>query len=167
MIKLPWREFTGWHMLTVMVLFFGTIIGVNFLMAYSALSSFAGLVVENSYVASQHFNEKLVAMRKQEKLGWTVDLTVLADAVTVTAHDATGAPIAATVDVEMTRPTTDRDDHFLHADRTLGPIRMPTTLKPGAWDATMALKDDAGETFLTTRRVIIRDQAPESAPVPN
>ena len=170
MIKLPWREFTGWHMLMIMLLFFGTIIGVNFLMAYSALSSFAGLVVENSYVASQHFNEKLAAMRQQQKLGWTVDLAVRADAVTVAAHDAAGAPIPATVDVEMTRPTTDRDDHFLHADRRLGPIRMPTRLRPGTWDATMTLTDDAGRTFVTTRRVVIGAEAALSpatpAPVP-
>lgn len=155
MIKLPWREFTGWHMLTAMLLFFATIIGVNVVMAYSAVSSFAGLVVDNSYVASQHFNEKLAAMRRQEALGWTVDLDVLADAVTVDVRDATGARVATRVDVEMTRPTTNRDDHFLHADQSLGPVHLPTVLTPGAWDATLSLSTADGETFLTTRRVVI------------
>lgn len=160
MIKLPWREFTGGHMLAVMLLFFATIIGVNVLMAYSAVSSFAGLVVENSYVASQHFNEKLAAMRQQQALGWTVKLDVLADAVVVDVHDAKGAPVATRVDVEMTRPTTNRDDHFLHADARIGPISLPTVLTPGAWDATVSLATADGATFLTTRRVVIGAPAP-------
>ncbi|BDA84177.1 nitrogen fixation protein FixH [Aureimonas sp. SA4125] len=160
MSKPPLREFTGWHMLTIMLLFFGSIIGVNFLMAYSAVTSFAGLVVENSYVASQHFDEKLVAMRRQQALGWTVELAVLPDSVTVDVRDAHGDRVATRVDVEMTRPTTNRDDHFLHADETLGPVRLPTALKPGAWDATVSLVDSAGETFLTTRRVVIGAPAP-------
>ncbi|GGD15384.1 FixH family protein [Aureimonas glaciei] len=155
MFKLPWREFTGGHMLMAMLLFFATIIGVNLIMAYSAVSSFAGLVVDNSYVASQHFNEKLASMRQQQALGWTVDLEVLADAVTVDVRDAQGARVATQVDVEMTRPTTNRDDHFLHADQSLGPVHLPTTLKPGAWDATVSLSTADGETFLTTRRVVI------------
>jgi nitrogen fixation protein FixH len=155
MFKLPWREFTGWHMLAAMLLFFASIIGVNLIMAYSAVSSFAGLVVDNSYVASQHFNEKLASMRRQQALGWTVDLDVLADAVTVDVRDAAGARVATRVDVEMTRPTTNRDDHFLHADQSLGPVHLPTVLTPGAWDATLSLTAAGGETFLTTRRVVI------------
>ena len=51
--------FTGWHMLGVIGLFFGTIISVNFYMAYQAVHSWSGLVVENTYVASQQFNAKV------------------------------------------------------------------------------------------------------------
>ena len=50
------RTFTGRHMTMVLVAFFGTIIVVNFTMARFASSTFGGVVVENSYVASQHFN---------------------------------------------------------------------------------------------------------------
>ena len=53
------REFTGYHMVAVMTLFFGTIISVNLLMAWYANTSWSGLVVKNSYVASQEFNGKL------------------------------------------------------------------------------------------------------------
>lgn len=49
-------EFTGRHMLLIMVAFFGTIILVNATLAYFAISSWTGLVVPNSYVASQTFN---------------------------------------------------------------------------------------------------------------
>ncbi len=57
------RRFTGWHMVAVMALFFGTIISINFVMAWSASRSWSGLVVENAYVASQQFNGKLAETR--------------------------------------------------------------------------------------------------------
>ena len=50
------RELTGKHVLVITVGFFGVIIAVNLLMAYKAISTFPGLEVSNSYVASQKFN---------------------------------------------------------------------------------------------------------------
>ena len=52
------REFTGRHMLVIMVAFFSVIIAVNLTMAFFARSSWTGAVVENTYVASQQFNRK-------------------------------------------------------------------------------------------------------------
>ncbi|MFN7052645.1 MAG: FixH family protein, partial [Gemmobacter sp.] len=46
---------------------FGIIIAVNVLMAYKAVSTFPGLEVKNSYVASQNFDTE---RRAQEALGW-------------------------------------------------------------------------------------------------
>lgn len=64
------RRFTGWHMATILVAFFGVVIAVNLIMARYASSTFGGIVVENSYVASQEFNGWLDAAKDQEKLGW-------------------------------------------------------------------------------------------------
>lgn len=64
-------RFTGWHMLATMVLFFGVVIAVNVTMATLATRTFGGVVVENSYVASQEFNGWLKAARAQDRLGWT------------------------------------------------------------------------------------------------
>ena len=70
-----WKKgFTGRHMLTVMVGFFGVVIGVNFTMATLAARTFGGTVVDNSYVASQRFNRWLAEARAQERLGWTTRL---------------------------------------------------------------------------------------------
>ncbi len=49
------KEFTGRHMWLLAVSFFGVIISVNIVMAVSAARTWTGLVVENSYVASQEF----------------------------------------------------------------------------------------------------------------
>ncbi|RKF21714.1 hypothetical protein D6851_06690 [Altericroceibacterium spongiae] len=64
------RPFTGKHMAAVLVLFFGTIITVNFTMARYATSTFGGIVVENSYVASQKFNGWLDEAAQERELGW-------------------------------------------------------------------------------------------------
>jgi nitrogen fixation protein FixH len=63
------RELTGGKVLAIFVGAFGVIIAVNLFMAYSALSTFPGLEVQNSYVASQGFNARLA---KQRALGWDV-----------------------------------------------------------------------------------------------
>ena len=67
-------EFTGRHMLVIMLAFFGVIIAVNLTMASFANSSWSGLVVKNSYVASQEFNEKAAAGRAQAALGWSATM---------------------------------------------------------------------------------------------
>src|SRR5690606_31679205 len=51
--------FTGWHMFGAMVLFFGVIISVNLYMAWQATHTWSGLVVKNTYIASQEFNGKV------------------------------------------------------------------------------------------------------------
>ncbi|TIV56739.1 MAG: cytochrome oxidase, partial [Mesorhizobium sp.] len=70
------REFTGKHMLVSILAFFAVVIGVNVTMATLALKSWTGLVVENTYVASQQFNEEAKKGRAQAALGWTGTLTV-------------------------------------------------------------------------------------------
>jgi nitrogen fixation protein FixH len=70
------KTFTGWHMLGVMALFFGTIISVNFYMAYNAIHSWSGLVAENTYVASQQFNGKAAEARTLTASGVTGALTI-------------------------------------------------------------------------------------------
>lgn len=65
------RPFTGWHMTTILVAFFGVVIAVNLVMAHYAISTFGGTVVDNSYVASQNYNRWLADADRQAKLGWT------------------------------------------------------------------------------------------------
>lgn len=70
------KTFTGWHMATILVGFFGIVIAVNVYMAHAAISTFGGTVVDNSYVASQEFNGWLAAAHKQEQLGWDTRLSL-------------------------------------------------------------------------------------------
>ena len=62
-------EITGKHVLAITVSAFAVIIGVNVVMAWKAISTFPGLEVKNSYVASQTFDADRAA---QQALGWTL-----------------------------------------------------------------------------------------------
>lgn len=67
------KPFTGRHMTAILVAFFAVVIAVNMLMATLAMRTFGGVVVQNSYVASQKYNEWLARAREQEKLGWAIE----------------------------------------------------------------------------------------------
>ncbi|MCJ8323780.1 MAG: FixH family protein [Rhizobiales bacterium] len=73
--KKPFK-LTGWHFLAIMLGFFAVIIAVNIVFVTSALNAFSGLVVKNSYVASQFYNAKIRQAETQKKLGWQLDLLV-------------------------------------------------------------------------------------------
>jgi nitrogen fixation protein FixH len=70
------RPFTGRHAAMILIAFFGVVISVNIVMASFALSTFGGTVVDNSYVASQHYNEWLARADAQDRLGWNKNVTV-------------------------------------------------------------------------------------------
>jgi len=68
------RPFTGWHITAILVGGFGLVVAVNFSMAYLATSTFGGVTVENSYVASQEFNRWLDRAASEKALGWSATL---------------------------------------------------------------------------------------------
>lgn len=86
------RTFTGRHMWLVMLAFFGTVVGVNLVMARYASSTFGGTVVDNSYVASQNFNRWLQESRAQAQLGWQTRLALDADRHPVLVVSSGGGP---------------------------------------------------------------------------
>ena len=126
------KAFTGRHMAMIMVGFFGVIIAVNFTMARYATSTFGGIVVENSYVASQEFNGWLEEAKKQRALGW--------DAVTTWRPDnrlavrLTGVPAGAKVSATARHPLgrlPDREIAF--APNGNGRFLSTSELPDGRW----------------------------------
>jgi len=85
--------FTGRHMAAILVSFFGVVIAVNLTMAYFASATFGGLVVDNSYVASQKFNGWLEKAREEAALGWTLDAARGADDRLAVSLTSAGAPL--------------------------------------------------------------------------
>ena len=101
-IKTPFR-FTGWHMLAILVGFFGVVMAVNIYMAHLASSTFTGEVSDNGYVASQSFNHWLDEAAREKALGWNATVARQTDGrlvVTVTGKGTEGATLSA----EAARP---------------------------------------------------------------
>ncbi len=124
------REFTGRHMLFIMLGMFGTIIAVNLIMARFAVSTFGGTVVDNSYVASQDYNRWLAEAREQEALGWSFELRLTPDRfVDVAASPRDGALIAT-----AQHPLGRAPDQHLRFEKTAdGRWRSTEALAPGRW----------------------------------
>ena len=127
--------FTGKHMLLVMILFFGTIIAVNFTMAWFAHSSWSGLVVENTYVASQEFNEKAALARKIEASGIKGALDVKGEDIVYQLTDAKAdAVIADKVTLNFRRPVGDHQDFSVElANVGNGRFKASHPVIPGQW----------------------------------
>lgn len=70
------QPFTGWHMLAILVAFFGVVIAVNVTMATYASSSWSGLISKDTYVASQDFNVEAAKARRWLAEGFKGEFTV-------------------------------------------------------------------------------------------
>lgn len=132
-------EFTGWHMVGVMGLFFGTIISVNMFLAFSAGSSWTGLVVQNTYVESQHFNAKSAEYERQAELGWHAEANYSDGAFSIDLTDASGNAVQQSeVIVDLGRPVHEGDDRSLQMFPTAnGSYEVETDLGAGVWEANL------------------------------
>ncbi|ORE95545.1 nitrogen fixation protein FixH [Stappia sp. 22II-S9-Z10] len=91
------REFTGRHMLLIMVAFFGVVITVNITMAVYANRTFNGLVAKNGYVASIDYAAQGRARDQAAALGWHIAIADRAGHVGVDLTGENGAPLVAVV----------------------------------------------------------------------
>lgn len=125
------REFTGKHMLLITLSFFGVIIAVNLFMAYKSHQTFPGIEVNNSYVASQNFNERRNA---QLALGWTLSAHYENGQMNLSFTDAAGAPVEVDdLKVLIGRTTRDADDVEPEMIWTMGSYTAAVPLEKGQW----------------------------------
>ncbi|MBV2142472.1 FixH family protein [Falsochrobactrum sp. TDYN1] len=151
--------FTGWHMLGIMLAFFGVIIAVNLVMAYKAVNSWSGLVVPNTYVASQEFNEKAQTGKQQAALQWQAKPAYENGIFTYRLNDRDGNAIVATGGtVEFKRPVGDVNDTVVQLDTGAdGFLSAPVELGEGSW--IMEVNADAGldDPYRHILRILIRN----------
>lgn len=125
------KPLTGRKVLMIAVGAFGVIITVNLVMAWQAVSTFPGLEVDNSYVASQQFDKNRAA---QEALGWTVTPEYANGQLSVVIRDANGLPAKVkSMKAVVGRTTHVRDDVTPRFDYVGGIFTAPVQLAPGAW----------------------------------
>lgn len=146
------REITGKHVLLGFVAAFGLIIAVNVFMAYSAVSTFPGLEVKNSYIASQEFNKRKAA---QEALGWTVDADYDAGTLRLMIDSRSGRPVQPVkLEAVVGRPTQREADVTLDLRHNGREYEAPVTLENGNWNIYLEAKAADGTEF--RKRVVLR-----------
>lgn len=131
--------FTGRHMVLVMVAFFGVIITVNMIMAWQASRSWSGLVVPNTYVASQQLNAKVAAQRAILASGIDSKLSVEGGLVQFTiTHPENGPVDVDTVSVNFLRPVGTEQDFTVELVRSgPGVYAARHEVRPGQWIAAV------------------------------
>ncbi len=142
-------EFTGWHMVAVIGLFFGTIISVNLTLAYFAVSSWTGLVVKNSYVESQRFNEVTAERERSVAMGWKSTIAYDDGVVSLTLKKADGTPAdASNITAMIGRPAFARDDRKVEFEATgAGVHQARTQLNGGVWQAELVAESGDKTAF--------------------
>ncbi|RME14756.1 MAG: nitrogen fixation protein FixH [Alphaproteobacteria bacterium] len=153
------RPITGWTVLAIFVGAFSVIIGVNIFMAWSAIGTFPGLEVENSYVASQTFDKERAA---QEALGWTVAPAFIGnDKVVLEVHDRDGVPVRLTEITAMLGRTTERNQDQQLTFEEVRPGRYVAAIEPvdfGKWELRYVLKDERDVPFRQRVQLVIEEQ---------
>ncbi len=122
---------TGRKVLVIAASAFGVIIGVNVLMAVKAITTFPGLEVPNSYVASQAFDAE---RRAQAQLGWTLAHAYGNGAVTLDFRGPDGQPVMVDrLSATIGRATEAADDRRPDFVWTGSGYVAETVLAPGKW----------------------------------
>ncbi len=144
-------EVRGWHVLAMLLAFFGAVIAVNVGFAIVAVRSFPGEDVRRSYLQGLQYNDTLATRRAQAALGWRASAALNANArailveVNLTARD--GRPLANLVlDGALQRRTDARLDRDL-AFEQIAPghyVARVDGLPPGAWRLRARAEDARG-----------------------
>lgn len=145
------RPFTGYHMLGGMVAFMSVVFAVNFYMAHEATSTFGGVVVENSYVASQEFNKWLDEANAEKKLGWTARVARGGDGKVHVALN--GVPADAQVSAVARHPLGHFPDVPLKFAPSATGFVSDVALAPERWRVRVTVKAD-GKTWRNEQDVM-------------
>jgi nitrogen fixation protein FixH len=142
---------TGKQVLMIAVAAFGTIIAVNLAMLFAATGTFPGLVVDNSYVASQSWDARHTAQRA---LGWHATTAWRDGRLLVGLRDADGRPVeGAVLEAVVGRPTVASEDRLLALSPGRDGYGVPVELDSGAW--RVEIRTTEGPVFTVVDRIFI------------
>lgn len=147
------RPLTGRHVLIVALAAFGTIIAANLTMLFAAMGSFPGLVVENSYVASQGWDARAAA---QDALGWRAEVAWRDGRIVVALRDADGRTVEkAALEARVGRPSVAAEDRTVRLVPEGEVYSAPVALSPGAW--RVEVRTLAGPAFAIVDRLLLQE----------
>ena len=146
---------TGGKVLAMIVAFFAVVFGVNFLMAYDAMSTFRGDAAAHAYEAGLKYNSEIAAAAAQNERGWKVELA-MTDGFTATFHDADGRAVEGlTVSGVFGAPAdVKRDRAFVLVETSPG-VYAGAAAPAGVWNLQFSAKRDNQTIFQSASRLIL------------
>lgn len=144
-------------MLVLTLASFGAIVAVNFLMAFFATSTFPGLVVDNSYVASQNYNALLAQARAQEEAGWKTVFSASQGLLRLTLADRRGvSQQGLAVGASVGRPTSAREDRQILFTQSGESYLSREALADGVWGIDLEAREGDRLRFRQTRHIVLQ-----------
>jgi nitrogen fixation protein FixH len=152
------KTFKGWHMAVITVSFFAVIIAVNVTLAVLANTSWTGLVVENSYMASQNFNRDAAVAREQQTVGWKMQLDVSPESTIVTVLNRENQPVEGlSLHGVLQRPTNENGDHnLLLREAGAGRYSENKPIGAGAWIADITAEGADRKPVRFVQRIVVK-----------
>lgn len=158
-------ELKGWHVLLMLIGFFGVMFAANGMLVYYATSTFGGTEVKSSYQAGRAFNGEVAAARAQDARGWQVAAHAERDPsghvrVEIRPRDAANAPIVGLdIRVNLARPVDRRADVEVRmVEAEVGAyVGNVAGVPAGNWDLEIEALAGDGTRFRSRNRLIFRE----------
>jgi nitrogen fixation protein FixH len=152
------RPFTGRHMLLIMLAFFATVFAANMTMVYFAAHSWTGLVVKNSYVASQEFNDTTDRLERAAA-GVHSELGYVQGTLSISLTDNTGKAVNATnVKLKLGRPSHEGEDHVVALTAIGdGVYAADHSLAKGQWSGDVTADVPGHQQWQRPVRLFVKD----------
>jgi nitrogen fixation protein FixH len=126
---------------------------VNGTGAYFAISTFPGLEIKNTYVASQVFDAEKAA---QLRLGWTMEASYDGKTLTVEMNGPDGKPAdVGEMDVSVGRAAHANSDVTLNFEQSQSPYSIDIPLDGGKWEIRLKAKSKGGVLFRQRHAVTV------------
>lgn len=145
------KTLKGWHVLLIMLGFFGVIFAVNGVFLYHAITSFPGEDVKKSYVQGLNYNTTLATRAAQAELGWTAEAGMQGDDLVFRLEDADGQPLSnfSVVGEIRRRATQGADQSIVFQAAGAGEYTVDgVDLEAGQWSLRISVFDAGAETLL-------------------
>jgi nitrogen fixation protein FixH len=168
MAEQPYRSapsVTGRHVLFGMIAFFAVTMGVNGVMVYAALTTFAGIETSDAYRRGLAYNRRIAEGEQQSGSGWSDRVDVADDPprLRVAIRGRDGRPLTGLiVRARIGRPATDRYDRDLTlAEAAPGDYASPLeAVGAGSWVADIRVAQNGKESetivFRARRRLWLK-----------
>jgi nitrogen fixation protein FixH len=152
------KEFTGRHMLLLMLAFFAVVLLANGTLVVVAMNNWSGLVVPNSYVASQKFNAAIDEAQVRAGKDWrgSFDIDENGRAI-LTLRDGKGLAVAGRqVRGHAARPTHEKADQDLtFREVESGTYQVQEDLATGVWLLTVRVEGHQGLDYANRFRLTV------------
>ena len=151
----------GPHVLAMLLLFFGTVFGVNFYMARAAIQTFSGLEADKPYQDGLKYNDVIAAAREQAERKWKVEAKVEAQAdgvlLHVTQQDGTGVatPDLVIRAIFMHPADRRRDVAVILKPTGEGMFSASAPISAGRWDLQIEAQKTGSLLFRSVNRLDI------------